>query len=77
MWILRKSLFFPQNMSVRSVRGETYCSKSGRIVTGQIKEKFIILDSIEVLAGSYRYVCCHIPWKRNDWPPVILTMIGI
>ncbi|XP_067093538.1 protein FAM83A [Osmerus mordax] len=53
------------NMSVRSVRGETYCSKSGRKVTGQIKEKFIILDSIEVLAGSYSFTWLSWQVHRN------------
>ncbi|XP_048008988.1 protein FAM83A [Megalobrama amblycephala] len=40
-------------MSIRSVQGETYCAKSGRKFTGQMKEKFIIVDCTKVLVGSY------------------------
>ncbi|XP_071000479.1 protein FAM83A-like [Oncorhynchus clarkii lewisi] len=43
------------NMSVRSIQGETYCAKSGRKLTGQIKEKFMIIDCTLVLAGSYSF----------------------
>uniref|UniRef100_A0A4W5K917 Family with sequence similarity 83 member A n=1 Tax=Hucho hucho TaxID=62062 RepID=A0A4W5K917_9TELE len=42
-------------MSVRSIQGETYCAKSGRKFTGQIKEKFMIIDWTLVLAGSYSF----------------------
>uniref|UniRef100_A0A673JA29 Scaffolding anchor of CK1 domain-containing protein n=1 Tax=Sinocyclocheilus rhinocerous TaxID=307959 RepID=A0A673JA29_9TELE len=40
-------------MSIRSVQGQTYCAKSGRKFTGQMKEKFIIVDCKKVLVGSY------------------------
>ncbi|KAK2902644.1 hypothetical protein Q8A67_007357 [Cirrhinus molitorella] len=40
-------------MSIRSVQGQTYCAKSGRKFTGQIKEKFIIMDCTKVLVGTY------------------------
>ncbi|XP_051721611.1 protein FAM83A [Ctenopharyngodon idella] len=40
-------------MSIRSVQGETYCAKSGRKFTGQMKEKFIIVDCTKVLVGTY------------------------
>ncbi|XP_026140879.1 protein FAM83A-like [Carassius auratus] len=40
-------------MSIRSVQGETYCAKLGREFTGQMKEKFIIVDCTKVLVGSY------------------------
>ncbi|XP_056331675.1 protein FAM83A isoform X1 [Danio aesculapii] len=40
-------------VSIRSVQGETYCAKSGRKFTGQVKEKFIIVDCTKVLVGSY------------------------
>ncbi|XP_052475269.1 protein FAM83A-like isoform X2 [Carassius gibelio] len=42
-------------MSIRSVQGQTYCAKSGRKFTGQMKEKFIIVDCKKVLVGSYRF----------------------
>ncbi|XP_073703600.1 protein FAM83A [Garra rufa] len=40
-------------MSIRSIQGQTYCAKSGRKFTGQIKEKFIIMDCTKVLVGTY------------------------
>ncbi|XP_028281056.1 uncharacterized protein LOC114448345 [Parambassis ranga] len=45
---------FP-NLSVRSVHGQTYCAKTGRKLTGQITESFIITDWTEVLTGSYSF----------------------
>ncbi|XP_061573896.1 protein FAM83A-like [Cololabis saira] len=45
---------FPK-LSVRSVHGETYCAKTGRKLTGQISESFIITDWTEVLTGSYSF----------------------
>ncbi|XP_030230371.1 protein FAM83C [Gadus morhua] len=43
------------NMRVRSVCGDTYCTKSGRKFTGQVQEKFLIVDCEEVIAGSYSF----------------------
>ncbi|KAL4655801.1 protein FAM83C-like [Arapaima gigas] len=43
------------NMRVRSVSGETYCTKSGKKFTGQVQEKFLIIDCEEVIAGSYSF----------------------
>uniref|UniRef100_A0A3Q3VPV9 Scaffolding anchor of CK1 domain-containing protein n=1 Tax=Mola mola TaxID=94237 RepID=A0A3Q3VPV9_MOLML len=45
---------FPK-LSVRSVRGQTYCAKTGRKLSGQIAESFIISDWTEVLTGSYSF----------------------
>ncbi|XP_054869700.1 protein FAM83G isoform X1 [Amphiprion ocellaris] len=45
---------FPK-LSVRSVHGQTYCSKTGRKLTGQIAASFIITDWAEVLTGSYSF----------------------
>ncbi|GAA6224397.1 protein FAM83A [Lates japonicus] len=45
---------FPK-MSVRSVDGQTYCARTGRKLTGQIAESFIITDWTEVLTGSYSF----------------------
>ncbi|KAM4579998.1 uncharacterized protein PAE49_005055 isoform 2-T2 [Odontesthes bonariensis] len=45
---------FPK-LSVRSVHGQTYCAKTGRKLTGQIAESFIISDWTEVLTGSYSF----------------------
>ncbi|XP_062853250.1 protein FAM83C [Trichomycterus rosablanca] len=43
------------NMRIRSVCGETYCTKSGKKFTGQVQEKFMIIDCEEVVAGSYSF----------------------
>ncbi|XP_037310721.2 protein FAM83A-like [Pungitius pungitius] len=45
---------FPK-LSVRSVDGQTYCAKTGRKLTGQVMESFIITDWTEVLTGSYSF----------------------
>uniref|UniRef100_A0A3B4UAQ6 Family with sequence similarity 83 member A n=1 Tax=Seriola dumerili TaxID=41447 RepID=A0A3B4UAQ6_SERDU len=45
---------FPK-LSVCSVDGQTYCAKTGRKLTGQIAESFIITDWTEVLTGSYSF----------------------
>ncbi|XP_028855391.1 protein FAM83C [Denticeps clupeoides] len=43
------------NMRIRSVCGDTYCTKSGKKFTGQVQEKFMIIDCEEVVAGSYSF----------------------
>ncbi|XP_062326245.1 protein FAM83C [Osmerus eperlanus] len=43
------------NMRVRTVCGDTYCTKSGKKFTGQVQEKFMIIDCEEVIAGSYSF----------------------
>ncbi|MGH0171587.1 UNVERIFIED_CONTAM: hypothetical protein FKN15_061484 [Acipenser sinensis] len=43
------------NMRVRSVCGDTYCTKQGKKFTGQVLEKFLIIDCEEVIAGSYSF----------------------
>ncbi|XP_034442591.1 protein FAM83C [Hippoglossus hippoglossus] len=43
------------NMRVRSVCGDTYCTKSGKKFSGQVLEKFMIIDCEEVIAGSYSF----------------------
>ncbi|XP_034387712.1 protein FAM83C [Cyclopterus lumpus] len=43
------------NMRIRSTCGDTYCTKSGKKFTGQILEKFMIIDCEEVIAGSYSF----------------------
>lgn len=43
------------NMRIRSVSGDTYCTKSGKKFTGQVLEKFMIIDCEEVIAGSYSF----------------------
>lgn len=43
------------NMRIRSMCGDTYCTKSGKKFTGQVLEKFLIIDCEEVIAGSYSF----------------------
>ncbi|XP_034548711.1 protein FAM83C isoform X2 [Notolabrus celidotus] len=43
------------NIRIRSVNGDTYCTKSGKKFTGQVLEKFMIIDCEEVIAGSYSF----------------------
>lgn len=42
-------------MRIRTVCGDTYCTKSGKKFTGQVQEKFMIIDCEEVIAGSYSF----------------------
>ncbi|XP_078275337.1 protein FAM83C [Rhinoraja longicauda] len=43
------------NMRIRSVVGDTYCTKSGMKFNGQMLEKFMIIDLEQVLTGSYSF----------------------
>lgn len=43
------------HMRIRSVCGDTYCTKSGKKFSGQVLEKFMIIDCEEVIAGSYSF----------------------
>uniref|UniRef100_A0A8C7YCK2 Scaffolding anchor of CK1 domain-containing protein n=2 Tax=Oryzias sinensis TaxID=183150 RepID=A0A8C7YCK2_9TELE len=60
---------FPK-LSVRSVQGQTYCSKTGRKLTGQIAESFIITDGAEVLTGSYSFT--WLSWQVHRSLAVLL-----
>ncbi|XP_059837188.1 protein FAM83C [Hypanus sabinus] len=44
-----------KNMRIRSVVGDTYCTKSGKKFNGQVLEKFLIIDLEKVVAGSYSF----------------------
>lgn len=43
------------NFKIRSVSGDTYCTKSGQKFTGQMLQKFMIVDCEHVVAGSYSF----------------------
>ncbi|XP_068578363.1 protein FAM83C [Cebidichthys violaceus] len=43
------------NMRIRSTCGDTYCTKSGKKFSGQVLEKFLIIDCEQVIAGSYSF----------------------
>ncbi|KAM7420310.1 hypothetical protein PAMA_014834 [Pampus argenteus] len=61
---------FPK-LSVRSVGGQTYCAKTGRKLTGQIAESFIITDWNEALTGSYRLYCSSTAVPGFDTAPYV------
>ncbi|MED6274385.1 hypothetical protein CHARACLAT_015885 [Characodon lateralis] len=60
---------FPK-VSVRSVPGQTYCAKTGRKLTGQVVESFIIADWDEVLTGTYSFT-----WLSGQVHHNILALI--
>ncbi|XP_069546682.1 protein FAM83F isoform X1 [Brachyistius frenatus] len=41
------------NMRVRVLGGKTFCSRAGRIVVGEMKDKFLLVDLETVIHGSY------------------------
>ncbi|NXF78469.1 FA83C protein, partial [Sclerurus mexicanus] len=45
---------FP-NMRIRCLSGDTYYSKAGKKFTGQVLEKFVLVDCDQVLAGTYSF----------------------
>ncbi|XP_058874392.1 protein FAM83E-like [Acipenser ruthenus] len=42
-----------ENMRVRVVGGVSFCSHDGKMVSGEMKEKFILIDHETVITGSY------------------------
>ncbi|XP_041095399.1 uncharacterized protein LOC121307283 isoform X2 [Polyodon spathula] len=42
-----------ENMRVRVVSGVSFCSHDGKMVSGEMKEKFILIDHETVITGSY------------------------
>ncbi|XP_075033040.1 protein FAM83C [Mixophyes fleayi] len=43
------------NMKIRTVTGDTYCTKFGKKFSGQALEKFLLIDCEHVIAGSYSF----------------------
>ncbi|EPY73446.1 hypothetical protein CB1_007371004 [Camelus ferus] len=43
-----------ENLDIRVVRGCSFQSRCGRQVSGNVREKFVLLDSERVVSGSYR-----------------------
>ena len=46
-----------QNLDIRVVRGCSFQSRWRRQVSGNVREKFVLLDGERVISGSYRYGC--------------------
>lgn len=44
----------PQNLDIRVVRGCSFQSRWRRQVSGNVREKFVLLDGHRVISGSYR-----------------------
>lgn len=44
----------PQNLDIRVVRGCSFQSRWCRQVSGNVREKFVLLDGERVISGSYR-----------------------
>uniref|UniRef100_A0A8C5QM28 Family with sequence similarity 83 member C n=1 Tax=Leptobrachium leishanense TaxID=445787 RepID=A0A8C5QM28_9ANUR len=43
------------NLRIRTLTGDTYCTKSGKKFSGQFLEKFLIVDCEHVISGSYSF----------------------
>ncbi|XP_063815640.1 protein FAM83C-like [Pseudophryne corroboree] len=43
------------NIKIRTVTGDTYCTKFGKKFSGQSLEKFLLIDCEHVIAGSYSF----------------------
>ncbi|XP_069808952.1 protein FAM83C [Dendropsophus ebraccatus] len=43
------------NIKIRTITGDTYCTKSGKKFSGQSLEKFLLIDCEHVIAGSYSF----------------------
>ncbi|KAM4691924.1 protein FAM83C [Rhinophrynus dorsalis] len=43
------------NIKIRTLTGDTYCTKSGKKFSGQFLEKFIMIDCEHVITGSYSF----------------------
>ncbi|KAM9296235.1 protein FAM83C [Gastrophryne carolinensis] len=43
------------NMKVRTITGDTYCTKSGKKFSGQSQTRFLLIDCEHVIAGSYSF----------------------
>ncbi|KAG9339340.1 hypothetical protein JZ751_023732, partial [Albula glossodonta] len=62
-------------MSIRSVQGETYCAKSGRKFSGQIKENFVIIDCTQAFAGSFSFT--WLSWQVHRSLAVLVKGSGV
>ncbi|MBN3307684.1 FA83E protein, partial [Amia calva] len=49
----KRTLISSQNISVRVLGGNTFCSRDGQVVTGDMKDNFLLVDLQKVLMGSY------------------------
>ncbi|VCW67185.1 unnamed protein product, partial [Gulo gulo] len=48
-----------ENLDIRVARGCSFQSRWRRQVSGDVREKFVLLDGHRVISGSYRCSCPH------------------
>lgn len=56
-----------QQMRVRTLTGTNYYMRSGARITGEVHERFMLIDGNRVATGSYRYVCKLTHSKTEIW----------
>ncbi|XP_041038271.1 protein FAM83E-like [Carcharodon carcharias] len=58
-------LLLLDNISVRVLSGCSFCSRKGKKVTGDVKEKFLLVDGETVITGSYSFTWADARLDRN------------
>lgn len=58
------------NMRVRALGGKTFCSKTGRMAVGEMKNKFLLVDLETVIHGSYSF-----SWTDTHLHRQLITVI--
>ncbi|XP_078393769.1 protein FAM83E-like, partial [Cetorhinus maximus] len=53
------------NISLRVLSGCSFCSRKGKKVTGDVKEKFLLVDGETVITGSYSFTWADARLDRN------------
>ncbi|XP_072350518.1 protein FAM83E-like [Scyliorhinus torazame] len=53
------------NVSVRILNGCSFCSRNGTKVTGDVKERFLLVDGETVITGSYSFTWSDARLDRN------------
>ncbi|XP_062301299.1 protein FAM83G [Scomber scombrus] len=59
------------NMRVRVLGGKTFCSREGRMVVGELKDKFLLVDLETVIHGSY-----SLTWTDAHLHRQIITVLS-
>ncbi|XP_074500473.1 uncharacterized protein fam83e [Sebastes fasciatus] len=59
------------NMRVRVLGGKPFCSRTGRMVIGEMKDKFILVDLETVIHGSY-----SLTWTDAHLHRQLITVLG-
>uniref|UniRef100_A0A3Q3MQ59 Family with sequence similarity 83 member E n=1 Tax=Mastacembelus armatus TaxID=205130 RepID=A0A3Q3MQ59_9TELE len=59
------------NMRVRLLGGRTFCSRAGKTVVGEMKDRFLLLDSEIVIHGSY-----SLTWTDAHLHRQLITVIS-